>query len=278
MAKDAPPPKKARSGKKRAVGDITRGKSHAELLEHRKSLKNDLRSLPHDQRSRVLSHLHGGERRGELSKSRLKNLKQDDANRDTSHLTPYQVKNLDKRRSKPNAALQRQMHRRETKRLQNAMAAADAEDILHSHGAGLVEAENDMEKTIQLTQRQLKNEHLDEAVARNVYDIDLEDYGPYKMRYDRSGKFALLAGGRGHVSVIDQHSLALKTEFFVQDTVRDACFLHSASMMAVSQEKNVYIYDEDGAEIHRLDGHRRVTGMEFLPYHWLLGEKAYLFV
>ena len=43
-------------------------------------------------------------------------------------------------------------------------------------------------------------------------------------------------------------------------------------MMAVSQENNVYIYDDNGAEIHRLDGHRRVTAMEFLPYHWLLGE------
>ena len=83
------------------------------------------------------------------------------------------------------------------------------------------------------------------------------------MRYDRSGRFALLAGSGGHVSIIDQHSLALKTEFFVQDSIRDACFLHSGSMMAVSQEKVVYIYDEEGTEIHRLDGHRRVTGMEF---------------
>lgn len=162
------------------------------------------------------------------------------------------------------------MHRRETKRLQNAMDAADAEDILHTHTAGLVEAETDMEKTIQLTQRQLKHEHLDENVARNIYDLELNAYGPYKLRYDRSGRYAVMAGARGHVSVIDQHTLALQTEFFVEDSIRDVCFLHNGSMMAVSQEKNVFIYDEEGTEIHRLDGHRRVGGMEFLPYHWLL--------
>jgi len=153
------------------------------------------------------------------------------------------------------------------------MSAADAEEILHTHTAGLIEVETDMEKTIQLSQRTLKHEHLEENAARNIYDLDLNEYGPYKMRYDRSGRWSLLAGKTGHVSIIDQHSLALKTEFFVQDSIRDACFLHSGSMMAVSQEKNVFIYDEEGTEIHRLDGHRRVTGMEFLPYHWLLGKK-----
>ena len=280
MAKDAPsskkgksqPHKKEKAKTKSAAGEITRGKSHSDLLAQRKSLKSAIHSLPADQRSKVYSHLHGGERSSDLSRQRLKHLRQDDKNRDTSNLTPYQVKNLEKRKSRPNGALQRSMHRRETKRLQNAIAAADAEEILHSHNAGLVEAESDMEKTIQLTQSQLKNEHLEENVARNIYDLDLNDYGPYKMRYDRSGRHALLAGSKGHIAIVDQHTLGLKTEFFVQDVVRDSCFLHSGSMMAVSQERCVYVYDEDGTEIHRMDGHRRVTGMEFLPYHWLLGE------
>ena len=149
-------------------------------------------------------------------------------------------------------ALQRQMHRRENKRLANAMSAADVEEILHTHTAGLVETETDMEKTIQLLQRQLKFEHLEGGVARNIYDLDLNEYGPYKMRYDRSGYWGLLAGKNGHVSIIDQHTLALKTEFFVQDSIRGACFLHSGSKMAVSQEKNVIIYDEEGVEIHRI--------------------------
>ena len=187
-------------------------------------------------------------------------------------MSDVQRHTLDKRKRRHNPALQRQMHRRETKRLQNAMAAADAEEILHTHTTGLVEVETDMERTIQLTQQQLKNEHLQESVARNIFDLELKDYGPYKVRYDRSGRYSLLAGAGGHVSIIDQHSLALTSEFFVNETVRDACFLHNGSMMAVAQEKNVFVYDDKGVEIHRMDGHRRVMGMEFLPYHWLLGK------
>ncbi|KAL3822172.1 hypothetical protein ACHAXA_008188 [Cyclostephanos tholiformis] len=281
MTKDATPPPSSTSDaadassshKRRQAGFLTRGMTHAEILSRRKSLRAELHSLPPDERSRVLSHLHGDAGRGDLSRSRIANLRRDDRDRDTRNLTDYQSRSLDKRRAKPNMSLQRSMHRRETKRLQNAMLAADAEDILRPHVAGKVEVEDGMERTVQLTQRVLRHDPnmLPEGVARNVYDLELNDYGPYRLRYDRSGRHALLAGHGGHVSVVDQHTMALRTEFHLRgDTIRDACFLHNGSMMAVSQENNVYIYDDNGAEIHRLDGHRRVTAMEFLPYHWLL--------
>jgi U3 small nucleolar RNA-associated protein 7 len=253
------------------AGELTLGATHAQILEQRKSLKKQIHSLPQDQKSKVLSHFHGSYRT-DLSKQRLKNLREDDKHQDTSNMSDIQRHTLDKRKRRTNPALQRQMSRRETKRLQNAIMAADAEEILHTHTSGLVEVENDMERTIQLTQQQLKNEHLQESVARNIFDLELKQYGPYKLRYDRSGRYSLLAGGAGHVSIIDQHSLALTSEFFVNETVRDACFLHNGSMMAVAQEKNVFVYDDKGVEIHRMDGHRRVMGMEFLPYHWLLGK------
>lgn len=277
MAKDEPPSKKARKAPPPKGGggeDVTRGKSHAELVAQRKSLREEVRGLPAEQRDRVFAHYHSSER-ADLSRARLRHLRQDDKNADHSGLTPYQARNLQKRRgrSHKNMALRRQMDRREAKRLQNAMEAADAEEILHAHSAGLVEAENDMEKTIQLTQQQLKHgEFLDENVRRNIFDLELGDYAPYKVRYDRSGRHALLAGRGGHVSVIDQHTMALRNEFHLHERVRDACFLHDGSMMAVSQERNVYVYDGEGAEVHRMEGHRRVGGMEFLPYHWLLGE------
>lgn len=259
----APPPKKHAAA-------ITRGKTHDEILDQRKSLRDELRSLPAEQKSRVMAHLHGT--RSDLSKSRLRNLKDDDRNPDASGMSEYQSRNLSKRRSKPDAALRRTVHRREAKRLRNAMDAADAREILDAHSPGFVEAENDMERTVQLTQAQLRSEHLDSGAARNVYDLELAECAPYGMRYDRSGRYALLAsrGRRGHVSVVDQHTMAIKSEFYVNESVRDATFLHNGTMMAVSQERNVFVYDEDGVEVHRLDGHRRVSGMEFLPYHWLL--------
>lgn len=256
------------------AGDITLGKTHNQILEQRKTLKNHIHSLPSDEKSKVLSHLHGAGRTADMSKQRIQNLREDDKHQVTSSMSSVQRYTLDKRKRRSNPALQRQMDRRETKRLQNAIAAADAEEILHTHTTGLIEVENDMERTIQLTQKQLKYEHLQESVARNIFDLDLKHYGPYQVRYDRSGRFSLLAGRGGHVSIIDQHTLSLTSEFFVNETVRDACFLHNGTMMAVAQEKNVFVYDDKGVEIHRMDGHRRVMGMEFLPYHWLLGKFA----
>lgn len=253
---------------RKQAANVTRGKSHAELISQRKSLKKDLRSRPADQRAKAWTHFRGSDR-DDVVRARLRHLRQDDAHQDTSGLSAYQVRSLEKRQKKPNATLRRQLDRRGTKRLENALAAVDVEEILQPHEVGLVETENDMEKTVQLTQRSLKHQHLVENAAVQIYDLDLKN-GPYRTRYDRSGRFALLAGKGGHVSVVDQHSLTLKTEFFVQESVRDACFLHNGSLMAVSQEQNVFIYDEAGVEVHRLAGHRRVGGMEFLPYHWLL--------
>lgn len=259
---------------RRQAAELTRGKSHAQLISQRKSLKKDLLSRPADQKAKAWAHFRGSER-DDVARTRLRQLRQDDARRDTSGLSAYQVRSLHKRQAKPNMALRRSLDRRGTKRLEHALAAVDAGEILRSHAAGIVETENDMEKTVQLTQHSLKHEHLAEHAAVQIYDLDLPERGPYRLRYDRSGRFALLAGTGGHVSIVDQQSLALKTEFFVE-SVRDACFLHNGSLMAVSQEQNVFIYDDAGVEVHRLAGHRRVGGMEFLPYHWLLGENGRL--
>ena len=139
-----------------------------------------------------------------------------------------------------------------------------------------------MEKTLQLSQQQLKYDgtSLSSNVINNIYHLELKDHGPYILRYDRSGRHALLGGrgsngcggGGGHLAIVDQHTLSPTSEFFVQDIVRDACFLQDSSLLAVSQRQNVFIYDDAGAEVHRMGGHQMVTSMEFLPYHWLLGK------
>lgn len=259
---------------------IARGQSGADAIKRIKELNTKLSQSSSKDRSRVAEYLQNGETSGYYNSKRIQNYRQDDANpRNMDKLNDHQKRALLKRKHLGDRAVKAKIYRKEMQRLEAAIAAADAEVVLHTEESGFIEVENEMEKTYKLTQNQLKA-HLDEQTARHIYDLRLEHYSPYGMNYDRSGRCGLLYGKNGgHIALMDMHTASLKTEFHLNEKVRDATFLHNTTMFAVAQKQHTFIYDDAGVEIHRMSEHQDVFQMQFLPHHWLLatiGRAGYL--
>ena len=158
----------------------------------------------------------------------------------------------------------------ERKRQRSRLDVEQATELLQD-APGYLQAETPLERTSSVTQAQLMRMLPKEETKRHRFDLQLPN-DSYRMSYDRSGHHALLAGRKGHVAMVHLQDLAVTTELHVQPKrIRDAIFLHDATMAAVAQADCLTIYDNTGAEIHTLDQHHKdPVSLAFLPYHWLL--------
>ncbi|GKY93704.1 hypothetical protein MPSEU_000337600 [Mayamaea pseudoterrestris] len=206
----------------------------------------------------------------QAAQDRLKMMQMDDQRPNLSNLSDKQRRAFLKRSLSKNTVVAAKLKRHDTKRLQAAIAARDA-SLVFADSVGYLQAENDMERTTAMKQSQLKK-HLDPETAQHIYDLKLAC--PHGLQYDRSGRYSLLystaSTSRGHVAVMDNSFRTLQTEFVVQERIRDACFLNNSKLFALAQQQHVYIYDDTGAEIHRLASHIDPLQLEYLPHHWLL--------
>jgi len=142
----------------------------------------------------------------------------------------------------------------EQKRLQSAKFAMDSV-ILNTESEGFIEAENILEKTYKVSQAQIKNS-LDEQTKMQIYDLQLADFSPYEVAYERSGRHMILSGtSGGHVAIMDALTLKLQTEFHLREPIHQSTFLHNSTLLATAQKEHAYIYDNQGVEIHRMSEH-----------------------
>ncbi|EXJ76956.1 hypothetical protein A1O3_10113 [Capronia epimyces CBS 606.96] len=158
------------------------------------------------------------------------------------------------------------------KRIENkyrtaVLNAKDAE-ILYENQEGFLQPESELEKTYKVRQADILDA-IGVQQANKAVDFRL-DLGPYVSDYTRNGRSLLLAGRKGHIATCEWRAGKPGCELHLNETVRDAKWLHNDQYFAVAQKKHTYIYDHAGVEIHCLKKYVETTHLEFLPYHFLL--------
>lgn len=163
------------------------------------------------------------------------------------------------------------------KAFHEAEVAAARAEILLTETSGQLVAEDDS-YTSHITQRDIRDA-VDITSATKSFDLNLNQFGPYKMRFIRNGRHLVLGGRKGHLAAMDWVTKKLHFEINVMESLHDVCWLHTETMMAAAQKRWVYIYDNQGIELHCLKKMDSVLKLEFLPYHFLLcaaNETGYL--
>lgn len=145
-------------------------------------------------------------------------------------------------------------------------------ELLLAEEPGFLEGD-DGEDTAKIRQADIV-EAVDIASAAKHFDLNLRQFGPYRLNYSRTGRHLAFGGRRGHVAALDWVTKKLMCEINVMEAVRDIRFLHSEALLAVAQNRWLHIYDNQGIELHCIRRCDRITRLEFLPFHFLLATSS----
>ncbi|XP_076654180.1 WD repeat-containing protein 46 [Halictus rubicundus] len=174
---------------------------------------------------------------------------------------------LKPRTSRIKSKAQRQKLQTKEEAIKKTVKAAARAEVLLTEEYGCLEAEPG-EVTTRFRQTQIA-ENVDITSATKHFTLKL-DFGPYYVKYTRNGRNLILGGRKGHVAALDWVTKKLACEMNVMESVHDVSWLHVETMFAVAQKQWVYIYDNQGIELHCLKQMNNINKLEFLPYHFLL--------
>ncbi|CAB3360094.1 Hypothetical predicted protein [Cloeon dipterum] len=157
------------------------------------------------------------------------------------------------------------------KKIQFSTEEAARNEILMTETSGFLESEG-YEETSKIRQKQIIKA-VDVTSATKHFELNLE-FGPYRIDYTRNGRHLLLGGRQGHVAAFDWVSKKLMCEINVMEDVLDLKWLHTENMFATAQKEWVFIYDNEGTEIHCVKQMHKILRLEYLPYHFLLASAS----
>lgn len=169
------------------------------------------------------------------------------------------------------------LQEKSAQRTKRAKYYTEALDLLQTDQPGLLQPENNFEKTFHVRQAEIVSQVDLSTKTKASFNLDLSDTNltPYTTAvYSRSGRALLVASRRGHLAVTDWRSAKLTCELHLNETLRDATFLHSDAFFATSQKHHAFIYDNSGAQVHVLRTHRDPGSLTFLPHHLLLASAS----
>lgn len=167
------------------------------------------------------------------------------------------------RTAKRSRAIIKQQKRIETKVKESTVAVS----TLLTEQEGYLEAEG-LEQTYKFRQSDIL-ENVTEAAKKKAFCFNLS-YGPYVVDFTRGGRQFLFGGQKGSIGMLDCQDMKTLCEHNVKETVRDVRFLQNHTLWAAAQKKYVYIYDNQGIEIHCLRDLMMTYRLDFLPYHYLM--------
>ncbi|KAJ2912900.1 hypothetical protein MD484_g7514, partial [Candolleomyces efflorescens] len=170
---------------------------------------------------------------------------------------------------------------------QTALDTQEGLLALAADDAGAIQLTDPLEKTWRLSQDQIQASVGGEAARGRRELVFGPGEGAKRMKWTRNGRHLVFVHGKGGSRVSSVDWLGGKVNCEVDllagsnfsgaggsgaggEGARDVTFLQDQSFFAVAQKRNVYVYDKDGVEVHRLNNIVDPLRVDFLPWHWLL--------